>query len=224
LPQSLGFNQGVEFSPNSQLLYVSDILKTYQFDLNSPNIQASQIIVAEWDSFYSPFPPFSTLFGFSLLAPDGKIYITTGNSTDYLHAINEPDSIGIGCNLAQHAVQLPALNFNTLPNHPNYFLGPLSGTICDSLTGIINKNNNGYSLEVHPNPTTGNLSIRYSTVKNRSSLIIYNLYGAKIKEEPLSLWSQYRIVDASNLSDGVYFLKVIRDDGGSNSIKIIKAP
>ena len=54
---------GIAFSPSSQVLYVSSILKTYQFDLTATDINASKMIVAIWDSFLSPtIPPLATYF------------------------------------------------------------------------------------------------------------------------------------------------------------------
>ncbi|MBL0072858.1 MAG: hypothetical protein IPP34_14065 [Bacteroidetes bacterium] len=87
---------GVAFSPNSQFLFVSSTKYVYQFDVTATNIPSSQTTVAVWDGFYSPNPPLATLFNILQLAPDGKIYIGTGNSTLHLHVINQPDSAGIG--------------------------------------------------------------------------------------------------------------------------------
>ncbi|MBK8416498.1 MAG: hypothetical protein IPL22_19510 [Bacteroidetes bacterium] len=130
-PESIIINDsatavGVAFSPNSQFLYVSSTNYVYQFDVTAANIMSTKTTVAVWDGFYSPNPPFATKFDIAQLAPDGKIYIATGNSTLHLHVINQPDSAGLACDLVQHGVPLPAYNFNSLPNHPNYFLGALA--------------------------------------------------------------------------------------------------
>ena len=79
----------------------------YQVDALSNDLQTSLLHIATWDSTYSPGPPFATLFGATLLAPDGKIYISTLNSTDKLHVINHPDSLGLACDLVQNGVTLP---------------------------------------------------------------------------------------------------------------------
>ena len=47
------------------------------------------------------------------LAPNGKIYITTGNGTQYMHVIEQPNNLGM-----RHGLFLPRLSFNVLPNHP----------------------------------------------------------------------------------------------------------
>ncbi|MBL0052026.1 MAG: hypothetical protein IPP29_11225 [Bacteroidetes bacterium] len=128
---SYGLGGGVEFSPNSQYVYVSNIDSVYQYDVTATNIDSTKIIVAVWDSFYDGGPPFAALFDPMELAPDGKIYISTGNGTRYLHVINNPDSPGLACNVTLHNIVLPTYNFNTLPNHPNYFLG--ANGLCNNL-------------------------------------------------------------------------------------------
>ncbi|MCC6578671.1 MAG: hypothetical protein IT228_15125, partial [Flavobacteriales bacterium] len=90
---------GVAFSPNSRYLYVSSVEDVYQYDTEAPDIAASMVHIATWDGFYSPSPPFATLFDIAQLAPDGKIYIGTGNGTLHLHVINYPDSTGLACGM-----------------------------------------------------------------------------------------------------------------------------
>jgi hypothetical protein len=67
------------------------------------------------------------------LAPDGKIYLATGNSTRYMHIIHQPDVRGVGCNLEQHALHLDRFNFYSVPNYPNFRLGREVGSACDTL-------------------------------------------------------------------------------------------
>ncbi|HRH83247.1 MAG TPA: hypothetical protein PK210_03335, partial [Bacteroidia bacterium] len=105
VPYENGTQVGLAFSSNSNALYVSNVFHIYQYDLTAANVAASQLTVATYDSFVSVFPGFpqgfATLFGLSALAPDGKIYITTGNGTIHMHTIDNPDVIGLGCNVNQ---------------------------------------------------------------------------------------------------------------------------
>ena len=73
------------------------------------------------------------------------------------------DQPGLACNLEQHGVELERWYSNSLPNHPNYHLGPIDGSVCDSLginTGIVEQRTQG-ELHVFPNPTTSNFQISY---------------------------------------------------------------
>jgi PKD repeat protein len=121
---------GVAVSPNSRYLYVSSYLYVYQFDLQAEDIAASKDTVAVYDGFQAPFP---TRFFMAQLAPDGKIYLNATNGVNILHVIHDPDQPGAACNFEQHGVQLPTYNAFSLPNFPNYRLGPLEGSLCDTL-------------------------------------------------------------------------------------------
>jgi len=125
---------GAAISPNSRYLYTSYRLAIDQYDLQAPDILASRQTVAEYDGFVDPFP---TTFYQMQLAPDGKIYVSASNSTHYLHVIHQPDLPGLTCQVEQHAYQLPTRNAFSIPNFPNYRLGPIDGSPCDTL-GINN--------------------------------------------------------------------------------------
>jgi hypothetical protein len=123
---------GVAISPNSRYLYVPSFTKVYQYDLWATDVEASRDTVAEWDGFVED-GFFATTFYLAQLAPDGKIYINSNNSVSYLHVIEQPDLPGDSCQVCQHCVDLPTWNAFSLPNFPNYRLGPLEGSPCDTL-------------------------------------------------------------------------------------------
>jgi len=123
---------GLAISPNNRFLYVSSFKYLYQYDLWAANIESSRITVATWDGFEeSGF--FATTFYLAQLAPDGKIYINSNNGVSYLHVINNPDSLGLACDVCQHCIDLPTINAVSLPNFPNYRLHHLAGSPCDTL-------------------------------------------------------------------------------------------
>jgi hypothetical protein len=123
---------GVAISPNNRFLYVSSFKYLYQYDLWAANIESSRITVATWDGFEeNGF--FATTFYLAQLAPDGKIYINSNNGVSYLHVINNPDSLGLACDVCQHCIDLPTINAVSLPNFPNYRLHHLAGSPCDTL-------------------------------------------------------------------------------------------
>jgi len=182
---------GVAFSPNGRYLYVSSVEHLYQFDTWATDIAASRVTIAIWDGFYSPSPPFATVFDIAQLAPDGKIYIGTGNSTLHLHVINEPDQGGLACGMVQHGVELPRYFMNSLPNHPNYHLGPVDGSVCDSL-GIdshVREEEMAAALRVYPNPSSGVFSLGYAAQAQAGELALYNAAGQAVLRERLPAWS-----------------------------------
>ena len=147
---------GMSFSPNSRFVYTFHGKYCYQVDLQAPDIQASVTEVGFWDgTLVADFLP--TYFGKAALAPDGKIYAACAGSTPYLHVIHNPNVKGTDCLLKQHEITLPySWNTNTMPNFPNFRLGPVSGSTCDTITTTTRvPQEAGQFIKVFPNPTTG---------------------------------------------------------------------
>jgi len=134
---------GLAFSPNSRYLYHNKETVTHQYDLWAANIPASRQVVAVYDGFKDPF---SATFYMLQLAPDGKIYGSATNGTRRLHVIHNPDKAGTDCQYQQHGIQLLKYNGSSVPNFPNYRLGPLDGSPCDTL-GLNNEPKAWYRYE-----------------------------------------------------------------------------
>jgi hypothetical protein len=212
---------GVAFSPNSNVLYVSSIQYVYQFDLTAANIAGSKITVATYDGYYSPVPPFASSFYLAQLAPDGKIYINCGNSTIDIHVINNPDIVGLGCDVCQHCINLGFYNGFTIPNYPNYFLGAESGSVCDSLTTGITESDLQIKFQFNPNPVTdGHFTITYPTLKSKGELEIINLEGKEIMKYALPEWSSIQHLVLPELPSGIYMARM-RSGSGIGSVKFL---
>lgn len=125
---------GCAVSPDSRFLYIPNSTELYQYDLTSQDILLSQELIGEYDGFRDPF---STTFYQAALAPDGKIYITATNGVKSMHVIHHPNRKGKACEFRQHDLHLPVHVDITVPNFPNYLIGPIDGSDCDTL-GIDN--------------------------------------------------------------------------------------
>jgi Secretion system C-terminal sorting domain len=213
--------QGVAISPNSRYFYTSvnylnpnlTILERYyQYDLDAPDIAASQQTIGIYDGFSDPMlsGAWPTMAWSYQLAPDGKIYISTGTTTHYLSTIDNPDIGGVGCNLRQHSVQLPALNFRTVPNHPHFRLGALAGSTCDSLTPTLSKGEGDrQSMALFPNPTTESTRlVWYENLGADANITITNSIGQVVQQIAVSKGSTYQDIDTKNLPNGIYYLSI----------------
>lgn len=204
---------GVGFSPDGTKVYASSIQYVYQFDLNAPNVAGSMTTVATWDGAYSPQ---ATIFYMQQLAPDNRLYIATGNVTNVMHYIEYPDSLGLSCNVIQHGLMLPTYNNRTVPNHPNYHLGPVVGSICDSLSvGLPHTIVQSAGLRLNPNPATNQVWVNYQFPNNRDGwLEIYDPLGKLILKRRL-YWSTTQLLVYLNAikSSGIYVAKVYDDTG-----------
>jgi len=220
------YNQmgGVAFSPSGQFLYVSSVLDVYQYDVTVADIAGSMVHLGTWDGFYSPSQPFATVFDIAQLALDGKIYISTGNSTFHLHVINEPDLPGLACGFQQHAVELPTYNFNSLPNHPNYHLGPVDGSVCDSL-GINTAMNElavQAAVNAYPNPANDRFAICYAAQPTVGLLEVLDVAGRVVYKARLPQWSTIHNVQFEHPSAGMYHCR-LHWGGQVASVRVIVA-
>lgn len=90
------FPYGAEFSPNSKVLYVSCYTKTYQFNLNVPNIKNSGINITSG---------VASNLGALQLGPNGKIYCAIRGDTK-IGVINKPNVLGLGCDFDLEGIDL----------------------------------------------------------------------------------------------------------------------
>ncbi len=136
-----GFELGsVAFSPNNKIMYLMAYTEIYQFDLTNDDIMSTKTLVAERNDFLDTIGNTGFIvrhnFYMSQLAPDNKIYITPWPNLRVITTIDYPDVWGEGCKVNQASIISPALK-SALPLYPNYRLGPLEGSPCDTL-GIVN--------------------------------------------------------------------------------------
>ena len=122
---------GAAVSSDSKYLYVVTNQKIWQYDLQASEIEPTATLVGEFDGYVGYW--FPSFFGTPQIGPDGKIYIASAVGDTVMHVINTPNHYGMASHLAQHSISLPNLNDKSIPNFPNYRLGPLDGSPCDTL-------------------------------------------------------------------------------------------
>ncbi len=203
---------GVEFSPNSMVLYVScydPFMTLLQFDISSGvqlTIQTSQVILSTTPSIYG-----------IQQANDGKIYVCK-SFDQFLGMVNNPNTVGTGCNYVDPGVDLDPLSLGIIsalgmPCFVQSYFG--NGQACPFPTGI-QENNLQNNFSVYPNPSAGEFSL---TLKENSSVTVYSCTGEMIeqfsdlKKENISLGKSY--------SSGIYFVKV-NSPNGNSTLKIVK--
>lgn len=128
----------IGFSPNSQYLYLTTRYNVWQFDLEDKDIQESLILAGQVPEELHGMPGTSSLY-LQQIGPDSKIYVAGPLSHDYLSTIDNPSATGAACDFRPYSIELPKpfSNYGGLPNHPHFRLGPIDGSVCDTL-GIDN--------------------------------------------------------------------------------------
>ncbi|MBP7185132.1 MAG: T9SS type A sorting domain-containing protein [Saprospiraceae bacterium] len=133
------FTYGVCFSPDSRFLYMCSALALYQYPIVNGRL-GTRVEIARYDGFRSNiFGNVSspTYFGQINHGPDGRLYVNgEGFPKRHIHTIHRPNEQGLACDFRQHDFPLYS-NLANFPHFPHYRLGPVDGSVCDSL-GISN--------------------------------------------------------------------------------------
>jgi Secretion system C-terminal sorting domain len=204
---------GCAFSPNSRYLYVSSSSRIYQFDMQAANIAASKITVLNYD-FSRDTTAFSEQFHRAILGPDGKIYITASEvSSRDMHYIEYPDSAGLSCRAVQAKFTFKQYYYISVPAFPNFRLGALRGSPCDTLTVATQDLtlSEPYALRLFPNPARDNLNIDLTmpTFDNqRCELRIFDVAGKMLYYTKMSDYTPIHNVDIRAYSSGTYFVQL----------------
>ena len=95
---------GLEFSPDSSKLYVSNDSSVIQFDLFSPSPSNSLVYIHTnpFNSVQNRVP----FIGALQLGPDGRIYIANTDDYNSLDVINEPNELGVNSDYVQNGLAL----------------------------------------------------------------------------------------------------------------------
>jgi hypothetical protein len=145
---------GLAWSADSRYIYAAEAQRLLQFDAWADDIAASIVLIAEADP---PLCPLSGSIGIMELGPDGMIYCRPFNGQNCLHRMKHPERAGLACEFQQNYYQLE-YPFADLPNFPNFRLGPIDGSPCDTL-GLDNRPLAGWRYD-----RTGGTAVDFTSV------------------------------------------------------------
>lgn len=189
----------VAFSPSGRYIYVSNRVELTQYDLWDADLQASRKLLYQADS--TDFNQIKHL----ALGPNGKLYGSMfAGGNPLLHVVERPDEAGDSA-LFRYGGQ-PTLSQNSfnLPNMPNYRLGALAGSGCDTvLTGMAGVGGQP-GLRLVPNPADRYL---YAEMPMQGSytMELVDLDGKVIATKNTR---QVDVFATESLPEGTYYLQV----------------
>jgi hypothetical protein len=224
LADSFWYGLGASISSNNRFLYVSVTKELYQFDLEAADVFSNIDTVGVYDGYRRPF---GSYFVTSQMAPDGKIYMSCGNGEAVWHVINNPDALGDSCDFQQHGIRLPSY-CNSVPNFPNYRLGALPGSPCDTLTGLdeVARAEKERVLKVFPNPATDIITIDYGftdwSKTGEVDLEIVNDLGQIVYTQPVPRYSGFQKIEVVKFTAGLYTAYIKRNNALISAAKFAK--
>jgi hypothetical protein len=197
------YGSGVAISPNSRFAYVSIFDYLYQYDLWAADIDKSKILIATNDGFKNDLG-LGCYFNYAQLAPNGKVYVAPRGSIQYLHVINEPDKLGAACGFVIRGVELASYHDLGLPNHPNFALGALKGSPCDTLKSVATKDVEEENVKIYPNPAADVLNVSMPNAK-AAKLIIKDISGRILESTD---FINQAMISTANYFNGMIFCEV----------------
>ncbi|MBL0051458.1 MAG: T9SS type A sorting domain-containing protein [Bacteroidetes bacterium] len=130
----------------------------------------------------------------------------------HIGVINNPDSGGIACDVQQHSIDfVNFLNFRSVPNHPNYYLGCDTTLGCGCATSYNQYTMDASKFVIYPNPNNGNFSIGYKAIATSAVLKIFDVNGREVYKQNLPPWSNEQSVSCKNMVDGIYLARIESD-------------
>jgi hypothetical protein len=192
---------GVCFSPNNQYLYICDDRFVYQINIYELNDSLATIKVSEKDTSKN-FPKYSNM----QLTPTGNIWIGSWNSiSSEINAIMKPNEYGKACEFKFDYISLLS-NTDDPPNIPNYSLGALAGSPCDTIRVPPNE------WVLYPNPTTEEIKLKVpNSIEGEIVQVgIYDMLGKLVlmQERLVDIDHEVRI-DVRRMADGMYVVKAV---------------
>jgi hypothetical protein len=228
---NVAFMYDIAFSPSGRFVYAPLIgsvnpqtswSSLLQYDLLESD---TSLIMKEIARMQSPQGASVGSFYNISLGLDNKLYVLTYGGYDvcrdssYLAVIQDPDQKAPACNFQFNGLYMNGMNvpFPGLPHHPDYTIGPIDGSPCDTL-GLDEYPPIVYSRQeinpeplyvVYPNPAKGYLIISGQSLENIQRIQIYSVQGKlMLSAEPEWLSASQQRVHLPSLETGVYFLEV----------------
>jgi hypothetical protein len=209
-------------SPSGRFVYASTSYKVstplgfaYRLKIVQHDVQNPQDTVVLWEGN----GPDHLIVQFEY-GPDGKMWFNGYSDVskpqliypqkEYLHFIEFPEVKGVGCNLKFNQLYLGGRRaISGMPNMPNYNLGPLVGSPCDTLAlGRVQALDVASQLSLYPVPADRFLRIRTTTQVQPLQVKISDMTG-RICHQQLWPESEHSLYfNTQNLPSGLYIARI----------------
>jgi hypothetical protein len=202
------------FSPSGQYLYLITNDKCQQVDTWASELKRDTIELIELDK-----PNCKLSRGLAHFAPDGKIYVAPSSTSRCLHIIEEPDKKASECKFTLNALQLPYYNQSSLLHSPNFRLGALEGSPCDTLgsVSIVDPDeDSGAGFRLYPNPATAQVTLeldRWLSHDRNIQVRILSVTGQLMYEGTLPAFAYIHTIPLAAFTPGLYFTQVLDHNG-----------
>ncbi|RMG85585.1 MAG: T9SS C-terminal target domain-containing protein, partial [Bacteroidetes bacterium] len=221
-----------QFSPSGRYLYGVSASEMSQWDLEAEDPAGSKLVLDhpwyvgwgvnnEWVKLYPQAVPI-------VYAPDGRLYhMYNETHTVIAHPDERCPDCGLcgGWNLEPPSCLGSSYELFSA-RYPNYRLGPLAGSPCDTLprepeppsgpaSGV-------WDVTVFPNPGWGEVSVEVTLpdyASGRAQLMVSDVLGRILEKHRFPDYAYMHTLDVSEWAAGVYFVSLV---WGREVVKTVK--
>ncbi|MEX0635706.1 MAG: T9SS type A sorting domain-containing protein, partial [Ferruginibacter sp.] len=195
-------------SPNGTKIYMVRsnvqlvVSQNFQYDLDTQTLT----VISDSLGVFSLMPNLK-----QMIAGSCCVDYTPTPDVPYANILKQPNELGFESEFIPFYNELPLYGFNyTPPNQANHLLGPIDGTICDSLglndeTAI--KEIKQFSFNIFPNPGQNELNFKTDLPLPINAIIRDNqgkvVFESNYKEHKFSI-----TIGLSKLNSGLYFVEL----------------
>jgi hypothetical protein len=204
-----------ELSPSGRYLYGVGDAGYMQWDLEAADVEGSRMQLGgppwQLDSYQNPLvgiPGGYFVFGYG---PDGKLYNLFRNTHSVVEYPDERGEESGFCLAADNPPSCLHSPYQLFSNrHPNFRLGPLPGSGCDSLaSGVQIIGSGGPEFEVQPNPARDQVTIRLTAQQGDWQVQVFNLSGGLVQENTLAAAATEWAFSVQNWPSGTYVVRLM---------------
>ncbi len=204
---------GSAFSSDSESVYFS---RWYQvskarFDTPPDTLRAS----------FTPPTGYGGSFVHMFRDPYGRIFIAPQASEPYLHVIEPSDNVPNVAQVQFEGFAMPSRIQRTIPHYPNYNLGSIANSPCDTLliSSAEDVPKEPARLRLYPNPAK-DIAVIEMDFSGHKHLTLYDALGRPVRSlESTDLQAEMSL---EGLPAGVYYLQAVQDGRHFGKVRVLK--
>jgi len=206
-----------ELSPSGKYLYGVGHAGYMQWDLEAADVEGSRMQLGgppwQLDSYQNPLV--GLLGGYFVFGhgPDGKLYNLIRNThsvVEYPDERGEESGFCLAADNPPSCLHSPYDLFSS--RHPNFRLGPLPGSGCDSLvSGVQVIGAGGPEYEFLPNPARDQVTIRLNTKSQQGDwhVQVFSLSGGLMQQNTLAAGATEWAFSVQDWPSGMYVVRLM---------------
>ena len=208
---------GLSFSSNGEYCYLSSYQRVYQMEVDKEplsidtigNCNECNMCNGDTGAMYNQGYDY-----LAQLAPDGNIYFSNNQPNKCIFKIQNSDKkFAPGNDVKIVQVPIPYLQAYGMVYYPNYRLGALVGSPCDTLTATTSPDPPNYGMKVYPNPSKADITFDITLpnygIKDGAVLKVYDILGKEVYSHVFSMYSYIHVIKSGTFASGYYVASLI---------------